>query len=48
MRRPELKKDINELLIMEYLKYTIDKDAIAIRPDYKVIMDKVLEIDGME
>ena len=38
----------HELLIMEYLKYTIDKDFIAIRPDYKVIMDRVFEINGME
>lgn len=38
----------DELMIMEYLKYDIDKDAIAIRPDYKVIMDRVLKISGLE
>ena len=34
----------SEMIIMEYLKYRVDRDAIVIRPDYKRILDRVNEI----
>ena len=37
----------NDLMIMQHLRHPIYKDFIMIEPDYKRVMDRVLEINGL-
>ena len=36
----------DDMLVMEHLKYTVDRDFIVIQPDYERILDLVYEING--
>ena len=37
-----------DLIVMEHLKYTIDRDFIVTEPDYGRVLDKILRLNGIE